>query len=182
MINLLTMVRVALLLPLAWLLLTTREQSLAGMIIFMVSGLTDMLDGYLARKLQKITLFGAMLDQICDKIFIIGTLVAMAAAGLLENLMLVPVFLIIAREFAVAGLREYAAINRHRLPVDKLGKYKTATQFLAIAWMLMPPMGIVWMVWINHAGAGLLWIAAILGIVSAARYAISVTKSISPLR
>jgi CDP-diacylglycerol--glycerol-3-phosphate 3-phosphatidyltransferase len=176
MINLLTLLRVVLLLPLAYLLVVTREQSWAVAIIFIVSGLTDLLDGYLARKFNKISLLGAMLDQICDKIFIIGSMVAMVAAGLLQNFMLIPVFLIITRELAVAGLREYAAINRHRLPVDKLGKYKTAAQFIAIAWMLMPPMGMEWVVWCNHIGGGFLWIAALLGVISGARYAINVAK------
>jgi CDP-diacylglycerol--glycerol-3-phosphate 3-phosphatidyltransferase len=177
MINLLTLVRVLLLFPLAWVLLMTRDQSWTATVIFIAAAMTDLLDGYLARRLNKVSLLGAMLDQICDKIFIIGTLVAMAAAGLLENLMLIPVFLIIAREFAVAGLREYAALNRHRLPVDKLGKYKTAAQFLAIAWMLVPPLGMTSIVWFNHAGAALLWLAAILGIISAVNYAISAVKS-----
>lgn len=111
-----------------------------------------------------------MLDQICDKIFIIGTLTAAAAAGLLQNLMLVPMLLIITREFAVAGLREYAAQNARTIPVDKLGKFKTMTQFFAIALMLIPMGGAEFIVWFNHVGAVLLWISALLGIISAVRY------------
>ena len=153
MINWLTATRVILLPAIASLLVFEHGKSYAADILFLIAGLTDALDGFLARKLNKTSLFGAMLDQICDKIFIIGVLVAMVAAGLLQNWMLVPVIVIITREFAVAGLREYAAINRYRLPVDKLGKYKTAVQFIAIAWMLLPIDGEAWLVWVNHIGA-----------------------------
>ena len=168
--------RVMLLPVIACLLVIDRSTSYAVEILFLIAGLTDVLDGFLARRLNKVSLFGAMLDQICDKIFIIGTLTAMAAAGLLQNWMLVPVLVIITREFAVAGLREYAAINRYRLPVDKLGKFKTAFQFIAIAWMLLPTDGEAWLVWVNHIGAACLWIAAVLGMISAVRYARQVPR------
>lgn len=169
MINFITLLRVFLLLPLAWVLVVTRAQSWAAVALFALAGITDFLDGYLARKLKRTSAFGAMLDQICDKIFIIGTLVAMTAAGLLENMMLVPVFLIITRELAVAGLREYAAGHARAIPVDKLGKLKTALQFGAILWMLLPVSGAA-CVWINHIGAGALWVAAAMGIYSGVRY------------
>jgi len=170
LINLLTVSRVLLLVPLGWVLAATRAPSWAAFAIFIAAGVTDFLDGYLARKLKQTSAFGAMLDQICDKIFIIGTLTAAAAAGLLQNLMLVPMLLIITREFAVAGLREYAAQNARTIPVDKLGKFKTMTQFFAIALMLIPMGGAEFIVWFNHVGAVLLWISALLGIISAVRY------------
>lgn len=170
MINLLTVSRVLLLVPLVWVLAATRIPSWGAFAIFIAAGITDLVDGYLARKLKQTSPFGAMLDQICDKIFIISTLTAMAAVGLLQNLMLVPVLLIIVREFAVAGLREYAAQNARAILVDKLGKIKTVTQFAAITLMLIPANGIEFIVLLNHAGAALLWVAALLGVYSGARY------------
>lgn len=74
MINLLTISRVFLLLPLAWLMLGG-EKSWSVVALFIIAGLTDFLDGFLARRLGKTSTFGALLDQICDKIFIIGILV-----------------------------------------------------------------------------------------------------------
>jgi len=171
MINLITLLRVILLLPLVWVMLAAAaEKSWAALTIFALAGATDFLDGYLARRLKQTSKFGAMLDQICDKIFIVGTLVAMAAAGLLQNLMLIPVFLIIVREFAVAGWREYAAQQGRAIPVDKLGKLKTITQFAALALILIPASGTGWLVEVNHMGAMLLWFAALLAIVSAVNY------------
>jgi len=171
MINLITLLRVILLLPLVWVMLAAGpEKSWAALAIFALAGATDFLDGFLARKLKQTSKLGAMLDQICDKIFIIGTLVAMAAAGLLQNGMLIPVFLIIAREFAVTGWREYTAQQGRAIPVDKLGKLKTITQFAAIALILIPPNGTEWLVEVNHLGAMLLWFAATLGLISAWNY------------
>jgi len=180
MINLITLLRVILLLPLVWVMLAALpEKSWAALAIFVLAGATDFLDGFLARKLKQISAFGAMLDQICDKIFIVCTLVAMAAAGLLQNWMLIPVFLIIAREFAVAGMREYAAQQGRTIPVDKLGKIKTVTQFIAIAGLLCPEFAYLdeghdTLAMINIGifltGCLLLWLAAILGCISAINY------------
>ena len=170
MINFITISRVILLVPLVWLLAITRGQTWGAVEIFALAGVTDFLDGYLARRLNQTSAFGAMLDQICDKIFIIGALVAMAAAGLLLKLMLVPIFLIIARELAVAGLREYAAQCARPIPVDQLGKLKTTLQFCAILLMLVPANYLTYIVWINHLGTLMLWIAAAIGLLSAWRY------------
>jgi len=169
MINFITLLRVVLLAPLAWLLVNAGEKTWAVEGIFLLAGVTDWADGYLARRLRRTSKFGAMLDQICDKIFIIGTLVAMAAAGLLQNVMLIPVLLIIAREFAVAGWREYMAQQGRAVPVDKLGKLKTVTQFFGLALMLVPVAGDV-CIEINHVGAAMVWISAIMGLVSAVNY------------
>jgi CDP-diacylglycerol--glycerol-3-phosphate 3-phosphatidyltransferase len=177
MINLLSLARVLLLFPMAWLLVIGHQQSWPAWIIFIMAGITDFLDGYLARKFHMTSALGAMLDQICDKIFIIGVLVAMVAAGLLQNLMLIPVFLIIAREFLVAGLREYAAQQVRSVPVDQFGKIKTTLQFLALALLLMPVGLMPWHSWLNHAGAIGLWLAMILGLISAWRYAASAARA-----
>lgn len=168
MINFITVLRVFLLLPLAAVMLTG-EKTWTAVAIFAIAGITDWADGWLARRLKQTSTFGAMLDQICDKIFIVGTLVLMTAAGMLEKLMLVPVLGIIAREFFVAGWREYAAQTARAIPVDKFGKVKTTLQFSAILLMLVPVAGMP-CVWINHVGAGALWVAAGLGVISAARY------------
>ncbi len=179
MINLITLLRVILLAPLVWLLVTAgKSWAVEG--IFIAAGISDWADGWLARRLGQTSKFGAMLDQICDKIFITGTLVAMVAAGMFGKAMIrvAPVFLIIAREFAVSGWREYAAQMGRAVPVDKLGKIKTITQFVAIACWLCPPIAddpdpqwlqSVQMYIVLIALFGL-WLAAILGIISAVNY------------
>jgi CDP-diacylglycerol--glycerol-3-phosphate 3-phosphatidyltransferase len=165
MINFITLLRIILLLPLAWVILMGGEHSWAAAMLFALGGITDWADGWLARRMHKTSTFGAMLDQICDKIFIVAVMVLIVAAGMLQNLMLVPVLLIIAREFAVAGLREYTAQQGRVIAVDKLGKIKTAVQFIALFLILIPQQEIL-----GHVGALLLWLSAMLAWISAARY------------
>lgn len=182
--NYLCLLRLLLLLPLAWAMLELPQNSYWPLIIFIAAGVTDFLDGFLARKLGQASLFGAMLDQISDKIFIVGTLLLLVAkyqdmSGLIP--LILPGLLIIAREFLVSGLREYAAQQGRAIPVDKLGKIKTAAQFIAIGCWLCPPLLVfdnadaseilrgVEMLRQLLAFAGL-WLAAILGWISAARY------------
>ena len=168
-INIITVSRILFLIPIAILLLSGGK-SWAVVGLFIAGGITDFLDGWLARRLGKTSSLGAMLDQICDKIFVLGALIIMAAAGFLQGIMLVPVLLILVREFMVSGLRELSAQQQTTIPVDKLGKIKTACQFAAIVFMLVPALCHACVI-LNHIGAGLLWCAALLGLISAARYA-----------
>lgn len=182
--NLLCVFRIFLLLPLGWAMFALGADSWIAFAIFIIAGITDFLDGWLARRLGKTSAFGAMLDQICDKIFIVGTLLLLVAVH--QDLsgpvpLILPALLIIAREFLVSGLREYAAQQGGAIPVDRLGKIKTAVQFISIACWLSPPLMVfddadasetlrgIEMLRQLLAFAGL-WLAAVLGWISAWRY------------
>jgi len=115
------------------------EMGLAATIVFVVASLTDMLDGYLARKRNEITNFGKFADPIADKILVVSALLC------LMEIEVVPawaVIIVIAREFIVSGLRMSAAAQNVVIAADGFGKLKTITQMVGIAMLLLGIGGI----------------------------------------
>lgn len=106
----------------------------AALIVFVVAGITDYLDGYLARTIYGVTSFGRLMDPLTDKV-----LICAAFVGFVE-LRLVPawiVVIIISREFLVTGLRLLAASKGDVIPAGKWGKHKTVWQIIAIVVLLL---------------------------------------------
>jgi cardiolipin synthase len=138
--------------------------------IFTVAGITDYLDGRLAREMLQLSDFGRMLDPIADKLLIGATLMALVGFGHLPGWGIYPAIVIMLREILVSGLREYLAEIRVGLPVTKLAKWKTGVQMLALGLLLLGGagarvLGLGWlpMAWI---GGTLLWIAAALTLIT----------------
>lgn len=106
--------------------------------IFAVAAVTDWLDGYLARKLQQTTAFGAFLDPVADKLMVAITLVLIVQARPSPWLAL-PAAVIIGREITIASLREWMAEigQRKHVEVSWLGKVKTTAQMVAIIVLLL---------------------------------------------
>ena len=141
-------------------------------LIFVTAGLTDILDGYLARRLNQTSRFGAFLDPVADKLMVATALVlivhsAPAAFG-------IPVALaaavIIGREITISALREWMAEggNRHVVAVGPVGKIKTVAQITALAWMLWEVP--VWGIPIYWLGMAALFVAAVLTLISMGIY------------
>ncbi len=113
---------------------------LAAAAVFALAGITDWLDGYLARKLGQSTPLGAFLDPVADKL-----MVAVALALLIERydtwLFTLPAVIIIGREIVISALREWMAElgKRTSVAVSYLGKVKTTAQIVAIIGLLMAP-------------------------------------------
>lgn len=107
-------------------------------IIFVLASVTDYLDGYLARKLQLITNFGKFADPLADKMLVLSALILMVEK---LNVPAYLIVIIICREFAVTGLRILLIEQREVLAADWLGKFKTATQMIAIIFILMKDFG-----------------------------------------
>lgn len=105
--------------------------------IFLLAGLTDMLDGYLARRLGQTSRFGAFLDPVADKLIVAAALVMLVQIHA-TIWMAVPAIVIISREITVSALREWMAEigQRSRVAVSWIGKVKTVTQIVAIAGLL----------------------------------------------
>lgn len=132
--NLLTVLRIVLIpvfvllfyLPVTW----SREAATA---IFVLAALTDLLDGYLARRLQMVSPLGAFLDPVADKLMVATALVLLVQADP-RILMAVAAAVIIGREVAISALREWMAElgNRTKVAVSEIGKFKTAAQMTAI--------------------------------------------------
>jgi CDP-diacylglycerol--glycerol-3-phosphate 3-phosphatidyltransferase len=132
---------------------------------FILGAASDFLDGYLARKWQLHSAFGAMIDQISDKLLVATFLTILLVDHAVWWL---PALVILLREIYVSGLREYLALAQIPMPVSKLGKWKTATQILAIAALLAAVVFAVPM--LELLGNLLLSIAALLAAISALQY------------
>jgi len=117
-------------LPVAW-------ANVATTVIFILAGMTDWFDGYLARRLNQASAFGAFLDPVADKLMVAVALVLLMQTHPTAWLA-IPASVIIGREIAVSALREWMAElgERTRVAVSFLGKYKTAVQMLALVLLL----------------------------------------------
>ncbi|MFC3606777.1 CDP-diacylglycerol--glycerol-3-phosphate 3-phosphatidyltransferase [Stutzerimonas tarimensis] len=177
--NLLTVLRV-LLIPLFVLLfyIPVHWSYLAASAVFTVAAVTDWLDGYLARKLEQSTPFGAFLDPVADKLMVAVALVLLVEEH--SNLWLsLPAVIIIGREIVVSALREWMAElgARAQVAVSSLGKWKTAAQMVALVILLAnPPVMSYWV----GTGYGLLIVAAILTLWSMVRYLAAAWPHLSP--
>ena len=134
--------------------------------IFLFASLTDYIDGSLARKFKVQTDFGRMLDPIADKMLVISTLLMLVDRKMAPVL---PILAIMCREIFVSGMREYLASQSIKLPVNLLGKVKTAIQMIAIAILLLGNEGLR-SEYAEYVGASAIWIAAILTLISGYSY------------
>ena len=101
-----------------------------ALIVAFLAGITDLLDGYLARKYHVESDFGRLMDPLADKIFILATFVMMLDYGMIPGWVLI---VILAREFMVTGLRTLASAKGVIISADRWGKMKTATQMFTLA-------------------------------------------------
>ncbi len=112
---------------------------IAATAIFLIASVTDLLDGYIARRDNLVTDFGKLVDPIADKLLITSAMIFMVAQGRMSAAV---VLVFVAREFIVSAFRMLAASRGTVIAADKLGKYKTATQTAAIVLlMLFKPLG-----------------------------------------
>lgn len=138
--NWLTTIRIALVPVMLFFLLTNFSDEfiltarILALVLFAIASITDALDGYFARKEKAVTKVGRILDPLADKLLISGALIAFLELGLLRAW---PVILIIAREFAVTGLRLVAVLEGVVIPASNWGKLKTVLQILTITVLLL---------------------------------------------
>ena len=130
--------------------------------VFWLAAITDALDGYLARRLQQSTPFGAFLDPVADKVMVAVALVLIAVDSV-SLWVTIPAIIMIGREIVISALREWMAElgKRANVAVSNLGKYKTIAQMLALIGLIWRPEH--WLVsWFTPAGMLLLYIATVL--------------------
>ena len=106
----------------------------AAFLVFLAASMTDLLDGYLAKKNNQVTDFGRLMDPIADKILILSAFLAFVEMGLVPAWM---VIVIIFREAAVTGLRILAMGKGRIIPADAAGKHKTVSQVVVILLILI---------------------------------------------
>jgi len=172
--NLVTLSRIVLIpliiglyyLPDEW--LSYYGKNIAATVVFVLAALTDWLDGYLARRLNQTSAFGAFLDPVADKLIVIGALIALLHLNRVDMLV---ALIIIGREIAISALREWMAKvgQAKSVAVAFIGKLKTVGQMVAIPLLLYhdPLFGVLDCQWL---GTVLINIAAVLTVVSMLYY------------
>ncbi|MDH3582355.1 MAG: CDP-diacylglycerol--glycerol-3-phosphate 3-phosphatidyltransferase, partial [Hyphomicrobiales bacterium] len=130
--------------------------------IFITAGITDVLDGYLARAWEQQSSLGRMLDPIADKLLVAASLLMLAAQQTIAGWSLWAGVIILSREILVSGLREFLAEVQVSVPVTTLAKRKTFMQLLAIGFLLAGSAGDKIFPYTTITGLTLLWISALL--------------------
>ncbi|TSK05898.1 MAG: CDP-diacylglycerol--glycerol-3-phosphate 3-phosphatidyltransferase [Geobacter sp.] len=174
--NILTMVRIAAIPLLCVLLLSPeRETGFWAAALFAAASVTDWLDGYLARKMQIVTVFGKFLDPIADKLIVMAALIMILPFDRVPAWM---VLVILGREMIITGLRGIASTEGIVIAASNLGKFKTIFQLVAIIGLLLH-YDYHWFFGIDHpllvvnmhnVGMFYLWIATVITIWSGVDY------------
>jgi len=164
---LLTWLRVALIplvvgvfyLPDTW--LSPFEKGVASSLVFIIAAVTDWFDGFLARRWNQTSSFGAFLDPVADKLMVAGALLVLVE---FDRVNAVVAFVIIGREITISALREWMALigASKSVAVSSIGKIKTAAQMTAIPLLLSPDFVLFNYVDSGLTGSWLLLIAAVL--------------------
>lgn len=132
-----------------------------ALFLFILAGVTDFLDGYIARSLNQVSSLGRFLDPIADKLLVAAAIVMMVAMDRVSGLTVLAALVILCREILVSGLREFLAELRVRVPVTRLAKWKTAFQMIAIGFLLLGTAA-PWGLPAREIGEAFLWVAAVL--------------------
>ena len=145
---------------------TVRLREVLGVSFFLAASLTDWLDGYIARRRNQVTRLGTLLDPLADKLLMSAAFIALVEERYAPAWM---VIIIVGRELAVTGLRSVAATSGMVMPASVWGKFKTASQVVAIVLLILTNSLERWgrYEWI---AVGSLWIVMILAVISAADY------------
>jgi len=168
--NILSLLRIALIPVLIGLyFLPYQSAATWATLVFVIASVTDWLDGYLARKWNQTSAFGAFIDPVADKLIVVVALVLIIYKTP-EPYLLIPVVIIIAREIIISALREWMAAlgERNAVKVSYIGKLKTTFQMLAIGCLIFykPLFGIP----VFEVGIALLYVAAWLTLSSMYNY------------
>lgn len=154
-----------------------------GFVLYCVIGFTDYLDGYLARAQGLVSKFGQFLDPIADKIMVAAVILVLTAQGYLRgpyvgDMHVIAGLVILIREIAVSGLREFLGPLKVSIPVSKLAKWKTTFQLMSLGALILggaihgPPCAVkgdcgpLADQWIHLVGLASLWAAAALTVVT----------------
>ena len=175
--NSITLLRIFIILPVIYLTsLENLENNLLALFLFIIAGLTDYLDGYVARKTNTESNLGALLDLLADKLLVCIILVWLITLN--NNLAFtIPALIILSRELVISSIRQFIVekTGGNNLKVSLVAKSKTTIQFIAISFLIISPsLGN----FIYYIGLSLLWIAACISLFSLYDYLQSWKESI----
>jgi CDP-diacylglycerol---glycerol-3-phosphate 3-phosphatidyltransferase len=153
----------------------TPNRSLTAALVFVVAAVTDLLDGYLARRNGQVTTLGKLLDPIADKLLVLSALILLVNVDRVSALVAI---LIIAREVAVTGVRAIAAGEGMVIAAETTGKYKMALQVVAIVLLILEGTLMSDFGNLHLAGIVTLYLSLVLGYVSGGHYVWSFWKQV----
>ncbi len=133
--------------------------------LYCLMGITDYFDGYLARAHGTVSKMGVFLDPIADKIMVGAVILMLTATHDIEGIHNVAALVILLREIAVSGLREFLAGLQVSVPVSRLAKWKTAFQLVALGALILAGALPHWL-FVKTVGLATLWAAAILTLIT----------------
>ncbi|MDX2251752.1 MAG: CDP-diacylglycerol--glycerol-3-phosphate 3-phosphatidyltransferase [Nitrospira sp.] len=174
--NFLTLVRICLIPVFVVVFLApTPDRSLVAAVIFTVAAVTDLLDGYIARRTGQVTKLGKLLDPIADKLLVLSALILLVN---IDRVTALVALLIIARELAVTGIRAIAAGERLIIAAETTGKYKMALQVVAIVFLILEGTDLAEFGNLHLAGTATLYLSLVLGYISGGQYVWSFWKQV----
>ncbi|MFC4292690.1 CDP-diacylglycerol--glycerol-3-phosphate 3-phosphatidyltransferase [Sphingorhabdus arenilitoris] len=133
--------------------------------LYALMAITDYFDGYLARTQGTVSKLGIFLDPIADKIMIAAVILLLVFTKDVDGWHVIAALIILLREITVSGLREFLAGLQVSVPVSQLAKWKTTAQLLAFGGIILAGAVPAWE-WIKFTSLGLLWVAAILTLIT----------------
>jgi CDP-diacylglycerol---glycerol-3-phosphate 3-phosphatidyltransferase len=141
----------------------TIRNELLALAIFLIAAATDLLDGYLARRWGQITTVGTLLDPIADKLLVSAALIALVQVRVVPAWMTI---VVIAREFAISGLRSIAAAEGYIIQASDFGKAKLVSQVTAVSLLML---SMRWPEWRDVAILAM-WVVVVISVISALFY------------
>jgi CDP-diacylglycerol--glycerol-3-phosphate 3-phosphatidyltransferase len=160
--NALTLVRIFAV-PLLVAVLLTKDHMLFASLIFLAASLTDILDGYVARRRGQVTTLGVLLDPVADKLLISSAFISLVQHNIVQAWMVV---IIVGREFAVTGLRSIASAQGFAIKASELGKIKMVAQVAAITLLILGHE----FAWLGTPGTVALYVVVLFALISAVDY------------
>lgn len=140
----------------------------AAFLLYCLAGITDYIDGYLARAQGTVSKLGVFLDPVADKIMVAAVIVMLIHNDNIIGWHVIPALVIILREITVSGLREFLATARVSLPVSQLAKWKTTFQMVSLGALILAPASAHWWPALPSQPVGIvtLWLAGVLTLVT----------------
>ncbi len=138
---------------------------LLATVLYALMAITDYFDGYLARSQGTVSKLGIFLDPIADKIMVASVILILCASGDIEGYSVIAALIILLREIAVSGLREFLAGLQVSVPVSQLAKWKTTFQLISLGALILAG-GLPQFEFIQIVGIWTLWAAAILTLIT----------------
>ena len=161
-----TLLRILLIIPIIYLISTSKVYS--ALFLFILAGLTDYLDGYIARKTGKTSSLGALLDLLADKLLVCIVLIWCVFLSK-AILLIIPTIIIISRELIISSIRQFLVekTGENIIKVTYVAKTKTTIQMIAISFLILSPEMDLWF---YKTSIILLWLAALVSVYTLYNY------------